>query len=315
MIISAVVPCYKEQGRILGVLEKFGDIVNHIIVVDDACPENTGKFVKNNCEDPRVEVIEHDKNLGVGGATLTGYARAIELNSEIIVKVDGDGQMDPGMIPILIRPICNGISDYSKGNRFFRLDNISSMPTTRVIGNLILSFTSKMSSGYWKIFDPTNGFTAIHGKVAKLLPMEKMAYDYFFESDMLYRLNTLRAVVTDIPMEAIYGEESSSLKISSVLFPFALGHLKNLIKRIFYLYFLREFNLASLELIFGIIMTLFGTIFGSINWYDSVTTGIPATTGVVILAALPVLIGTFLIVSFLNYDLQNQPDSPLHPRL
>ena len=167
-MITVVVPCYRERDSILSVLEKIEQSVDHIVVVDDACPDKTGELVQAKCIDERVQVIVHEKNLGVGGATLSGYERAIELGADVIVKVDGDGQMDPKLIPNLVRPICNGTADYTKGNRFFRLEGIFAMPVSRIMGNLILSFASKLSSGYWSIFDPTNGFTAIHTKVAKV---------------------------------------------------------------------------------------------------------------------------------------------------
>ena len=311
-VITAVVPCYRERNRILSVLSKFDDTVNHIIVVDDACPERTGDFVIEQCEDERVEVIVNTTNQGVGGATLTGYERAFELDTDVIVKIDGDGQMDPLMISTLVRPICSGLADYAKGNRFFRLGGVSGMPINRLFGNLILSLASKMSSGYWKIFDPTNGFTAIHSKVAKILPRNSLARDYFFESDMLYHLNLSRAVVADVPMEANYGSETSSLKISKILVPFAFNHLGNFMRRIFYTYFLHDFNIASLELILGIICLVFSTFYGSINWYYSITSGISAATGTIILAALPFLLGSYLLISFVNFDVQNQPKTPLN---
>ena len=313
--VAAVIPCYREKASILEVLKRFPDSVNYIIVVDDACPDDTGSFVRERCSDDRVIVIRHEKNAGVGGATLTGYQKAIELGADIIVKVDGDGQMDPNMIGLLIRPILGHQADYAKGNRFFRLSGLSDMPKLRLVGNLALSFASKMSSGYWKIFDPTNGFTAIHAKVVKELPIDKIDPTYFFESDMLFHLNIARAVVADVPIQAIYGDESSSLKISRILMPFMGKHVGNLVRRIFYSYFLRDFSIASIELIFGAGLLAFGGIFGIASWYESVSTGIAAATGVIILAALPFLIGSQLIISFLNFDVQNQPDSPIHPYL
>ncbi len=312
LTVIAVVPCYRETSHVLGVLKKFDETIRHILIVDDACPDKTGDLVREQTNDPRIEIIVHDINQGVGGATLTGYRRALQLNADIIVKVDGDGQMDPGMIAAIIRPIVAGRADYSKGNRFFRLEGISAMPLPRLIGNLGLSFASKLSSGYWKTFDPTNGFTAIHARIAAILPLDLIDKSYFFESDMLYQLNITRAVVADVPMEAVYGEETSNLKVSSVLLPFALKHARNFVKRIFFTYFLRDFSVATLELILGVLLVAFGFIFGSVKWYVSFASGIPAATGVIILAALPFLIGSYLLISFLNFDVQNQPDRPLH---
>ncbi|MBT3990302.1 MAG: glycosyltransferase family 2 protein [Rhodospirillaceae bacterium] len=313
--IAVVIPCYRETRQILAVLGKFDAMVDHIIVIDDACPDKTGEFVRENFSDPRLHIVIHENNQGVGGATLTGYDKAIELGADIIVKVDGDGQMDPAMIKTLIRPILRGEADYAKGNRFYRLNGLSKMPVFRLIGNLALSFASKMSSGYWKIFDPTNGFTAIHSKVAQELALKKISRDYFFESDMLFQLNIARAVVADVPIQAIYGEETSSLKISRVLLPFFAKHFANFCRRIAYNYFLRDFSIASVELVVGVIFITFGVIFGGVEWYKSSTSGITATAGTVIIAALPLLVGSQLLISFLNFDVHNQPDRPLHPNL
>ncbi len=314
-VIAVVIPCYRVTGKVLGVIGQIGDEVSQIFVIDDACPDKSGEMVQAQCSDPRVRVHFHDKNQGVGGATLTGYECALEAGADIIVKIDGDGQMDPGLIPLFVRPIIQGRADYAKGNRFYNLEGLSDMPKLRLLGNLALSFASKMSSGYWKIFDPTNGYTAIQAKVARILPLARIDRGYFFESDMLFRLNISRAVVNDVPMRAIYGDEKSGLKIARIFFPFMIKHWSNLARRIFYSYFLRDFSIASIELVLGILLVGFGTIFGGVEWYHYGTAGIPAPGGVIILAALPFLVGSQLLISFLNYDVHNQPATPLHLNL
>ena len=313
--IAVVVPCYFEKNQILEVLSKFDSTITHIIVIDDACPEKTGAFVLKNSKDKRVQVITHETNQGVGGATITGYTKAIALGADIIVKVDGDGQMDPTMIRTLIKPIQRGEADYTKGNRFYRLKGLSKMPSLRLVGNLLLSFASKVSSGYWKIFDPTNGFTAIHRKIAQELPLDRLHKGYFFESDMLFQLNMARAVVADVPIQAIYGNEKSSLKISKVLLLFSARHIKNFFRRIAYNYFLHDFSIASIELVIGLIFIAFGSVFGGVEWYKSSISGVTATAGTVIIAALPLMVGSQLLISFLHFDVNNQPDHPLHRNL
>ena len=310
--IVAVVPCYRERERVLEVLKAFDKTIAHIVVVDDACPDGTGRLVVDSCRDPRVEVLFHDRNQGVGGATLTGYRRALELGADVIVKVDGDGQMDPHFIPTLIRPILEGRADYAKGNRFYLMEGVAGMPVMRLIGNLALSFVSKLSSGYWRVFDPTNGFTAIHGRVAALLPDLRIDHGYFFESDLLFNLNLLRAVVADVPMKAFYGSERSNLSIPRIVVPFFWKHMRNLGRRVIYSYFIRDISVASVELVIGLISFTFGIIFGAVRWYHSAATGIPAATGVVMLSAVTFLLGVYLLVGFLNSDIQNQPETPLH---
>jgi glycosyltransferase involved in cell wall biosynthesis len=313
-IIAVVIPCYRESARILDVIKAIGTEVSQIFVVDDACPDKTGAHVQSKCTDKRVEVLTHETNTGVGGATMSGYRRAIEAGAEIIVKVDGDGQMDPSKISDLIAPLLEGVADYAKGNRFYNLDGLSEMPRVRIFGNLVLSFASKVSSGYWNIFDPTNGFTAIHIDAARRLPFEKIDNGYFFESDMLFRLNMMRAVVVDIAMPARYGTEESSLKIRSVILSFAFRHYVNAVKRIFYSYFIRDFGIASIELVLGKLLLLFGVVFGILSWGESARTGISATAGTVILAALPIILGSQMLLAFLNFDTKNLPSKPLNHR-
>ena len=309
--ISVVIPCYRVASQILDVLGKIGPDVDAIYVVDDACPQGTANLVQEKCQDARVIVLSHEANLGVGGATITGYRRAIVDGADIVVKLDGDGQMDPANIGQLIRPIQDRLADYSKGNRLFDPEYVVSMPKLRLFGNAVLSLFAKLSTGYWDLFDPNNGFTAISVRVLERLPLHKISNGYFFESDMLFRLNSYRAVAVDIPMKAIYGAEKSGISVPSAAVEFFVKHWINTIKRIFYNYYLRDFSIASLELILGLTLVLFGGVVGALFWWASISTGVVATAGRVMLAALPVIVGIFLLLSFLNYDIRNIPRTPL----
>jgi len=305
--IAVVVPCYRVKGQVERVLAGIGSECRRIYVVDDACPEGTGDLVEACCDDPRIRVLRHDTNQGVGAATLTGYRAALEDGAEILVKLDGDGQMDPADIPRLVAPILEGEADYAKGNRFHSLEDLRGMPGVRLVGNSILSFLTKLSTGYWDLFDPTNGFTALDAGAARELPFEKLSRRYFFESDLLFRLGIQRRVVRDVPMPARYDGEPSSLSARSVAGEFLWGHLRNFGKRIFYGYFLRDFNIASVELVLGALMLALGTTVGVGRWLESGHTGRPATAGTVMLAALPVMIGVQLLLAFLGFDMQNVP--------
>ena len=309
--IAVVIPSYKVTPHINGVIAKIGPEVDRIYVVDDACPDGSGRVVEASLADSRVSVIYCETNLGVGGAVLRGYSAALKDGCDCIVKIDGDGQMDPSLLPRFVLPILHGHADYTKGNRFFNLEDVESMPAIRLAGNAVLSFMAKASSGYWTIFDPTNGYTAISRHAASLLPMAKISRRYFFETDILFRLGTVGAVVQDIPMRAVYGNETSGLSISKVLPSFLLGHIRNFSKRILYNYFLRGFSVASVELVLSLFFLLFGGIYGLGKWVHSVSSGIYASSGEVMLAALPVIIGVQLMVSFIGFDMQNQPRIPL----
>ncbi|MFJ3484653.1 glycosyltransferase family 2 protein [Pseudomonas sp. NPDC090202] len=310
--VAVVIPSYKVKSHILGVLHGIGEEVDRIYVVDDCCPDQSGEYVKAHCSDPRVKVIQCPVNQGVGGAVMTGYEAAIADGMDVIVKVDGDGQMDPALIADFVLPIAKGEADYTKGNRFFDLEEIRQMPKMRLFGNAALSFMTKLSSGYWDLFDPTNGFTAIHANVASHLPMKKISRRYFFETDMLFRLNILRAVVIDIPMDAKYDDEVSNLKISKIIGEFLRKHLRNVGKRLFYNYYLRDMSLASIELPVGALMVLAGTVFGLRHWADAVTSGVQTTSGTVMLSALPIIVGMQFILAFLGHDIQSVPRRVLH---
>ncbi|WP_417452912.1 glycosyltransferase family 2 protein [Kiloniella sp.] len=313
--IVVVIPCYQVKSHIKGVLDSIPSFVDAIICVDDACPEKSGDFIESNIQDTRVTVLRHLTNQGVGGAMITGFDAAQKAGHDIAVKVDGDGQMDPSLISRFIDPLLSGDADYTKGNRFWDSRSLVAMPKIRLFGNAVLGFVNKFSSGYWRIMDPTNGFLAINLSVFQLLDTSKVASSYFFESDMLFRLNLIRAVVQDIPMEAKYGDEISNLKIRKIILPFLGGHIRNAFKRLVYSYFLRDFSLASLEFILGPMLICYGAVFGVWHWYLSAFEGQQATPGQVMLAALPMVVGLQLVLSALNFDITNEPKTPLSKRL
>jgi glycosyltransferase involved in cell wall biosynthesis len=310
--IAVVIPCYRVAKHILTVCESIPDFVARIYVVDDACPEQSGQLVLDNIQDPRLKVLFHEQNQGVGGAVMTGYQAALAGGADIIVKIDGDGQMDASLIQYFIQPIASGQADYTKGNRFYDLTGLKSMPKVRIFGNAVLSLLNKLSSGYWNIFDPTNGYTAVHANVCRRLPFSKISNRYFFETDMLFRLNTLRAMVMDIPMDAKYASEVSNLKVSGVAGEFLWKHLRNVVKRIGYNYFLRDMSIASIELVLGLLLAVFGVSFGLHGWLLSIQTNVAATAGTVMIAAMPILLGMQLILSFIGHDIASVPRHAIH---
>ena len=307
MNIAVVVPAYKVKSHIENVVKAMPLFVNNIIVVDDKCPQETGSFIEElNLE--KVIVIFHKYNQGVGGAVVTGYKKALELNSDIVVKVDGDGQMNPANISKLIQPIIDNKADYTKGNRFVDLKALKQMPKVRLFGNSVLSFLVKVTSGYWDIMDPTNGFTAISKDTILGLELEKLSKRFFFESDMLINLNIQNYVVKDVSFSAKYEDEESSLSVTKVLFDFPSKLFKGLLKRIFYKYYIYDFNMASIYMLLGFPLFMFGIIFGSISWYSSFTTGVLASTGSIMIAVLPIILGVQFLLQAISIDIENLPE-------
>jgi dolichol-phosphate mannosyltransferase len=312
--IGVVIPSYRVKSHIKEVIQGIGKEVSRIYVIDDACPEKSGEFVKAQVRDKRVSVIFHKENQGVGGAVITGYKAAIVDGMDVVVKLDGDGQMNPSLIPDIARPVLEGNADYSKGNRFDNLENLIGMPKVRILGNAVLSIWSKVSSGYWTVTDPTNGFTAIHKKALEAVNLNKIRKSYFFESDLLFRLSIANCVVADVPMAAVYGKEKSNLKISKVLFEFPWRHTINFLKRIFYRYYLREWSVGSFELPLGLFLITFGTWFGLSSYLAASAAGVATTAGQVTGSAVALILGVQLLLSFLSYDVQSEPRIPRQRR-
>ena len=309
--IAVVLPCYRSKEFVLDVIGRIGPQVFLIVAVDDACPDGTGDHIKACCPDPRVEVVRNEHNLGVGGTMIHGYRIALERGADIVVKIDSDGQMDPALLMQIAHPIVAGHADYAKGNRFFNIEDVRAMPKVRMFGNAALSFLTKLSSGYWNIFDPTNGYTAIHRVALEMLPLDKIDRRFFFESDMLFRLNIAGAVVIDVPVGANYGNERSNLRVSRVLAPFLFKNLRNFLKRLFYRYYLRDLNIGSLELLVGTALLFFGVLFGLIQWISSAAEGVTASAGTVMLAGLPILVGVQMTLGFFAFDFMAVPKTPL----
>lgn len=315
MKIAVVIPSFKVSKSLRTVIESIGPEVHHIIVVDDACPEKSGEIARALVrQDPRIKVLFHSENQGVGGAVVTGYGEALSIGADVVVKLDGDGQMDPELIPELVGPIIRGNADYVKGNRFDTLEDLIGMPKLRVLGNAALSLMTKISTGYWTVNDPTNGFTAIHRLALEKLHLGKLRKTYFFESDMLFRLSISGARVLDFSMKSKYGDEKSNLRIWKVLLEFPVRHAVNLTKRILYRYYLREWSIASFELPIGIALLVFGVSFGLDAAGDASALGRAATAGQVTLSAVAIILGIQLLLSFLAFDIQAEPSTARQKR-
>lgn len=304
--LIVVIPCYRVAGTIQEVVQRIPGEVDHIVVVDDACPEHSGKVAEHVGRE-NVLILYHHENQGVGGAMASGYRKALELGCDIVVKMDGDGQMDPAYLESLIEPLVRNEADYTKGNRFVDFRSLRKMPKMRLFGNNFLSFLEKMFSGYWNIMDPTNGYTAIHRRALEKLDLSRIANDYFFESHMLLHLNLIRAVVKDVAIPARYGNENSSLDIGKTLIHFPPRLLWGLMKRVFLTYCIYDFNMASVYLLLGIPLFFFGLFFGLFHWIDSAVNGVPKTAGTIMVAALPMILSVEMLLQAIHIDIQNIP--------
>jgi glycosyltransferase involved in cell wall biosynthesis len=305
--VGVVIPVYKiPKDTLIQVIRTIPEGAAHIIVVDDDCPRGSAA-VAEGLGQARVTVLRNERNLGVGGAVIAGYRKALALGCEIVVKMDGDGQMDPAHFDRLIEPLLNHEADYAKGNRFRDFKALARAPRMRLFGNSILSFLVKIASGYWNIIDPTNGYTAIHRDALARLELDKLSQRYFFESDMLISLGLAELVVRDVDMPARYGSEESSMSLWRVALDFPALLLRGLGKRILFKYFIFDFNMASVYLLIGLPMFSGSMIFGLIEWWDSVATSTPKSAGTIMLAALPIIVSFQMLLQAVQIDIDSVP--------
>ena len=302
---AVIVPCYMVEKQIAAVLNAIPKDITHIIAVDDKSLDNTSKIIKSlNLKN--LTYIAHSSNKGVGGAMKTGFEAASELGAEIMIKIDGDGQMDPSLIFKFLTPIAENNFDYTKGNRFLYLQELTKMPFIRRFGNIGLAFLVRMASGYWEVFDPSNGYIAIQSKTWQLLDKDKIADDFFFETSMLIELGKIGAKIKDVPIPAIYKDEVSNLSISKTISTFPGRLLKAFLFRIYYEYYILDFNFGSLSLAAGLPLFFSGIIWSLYHWYISIKTNHPATTGTVVIGMLTIILGFQLLMQFITYDISKK---------
>ena len=262
--IAVTVPAYNEEKLIGKVLETIPIFIDHIIVVDDASRDRTGEVVKaHQQEDSRIIYICHTKNEGVGGAIVTGYKWARDNEISISVVMAGDAQMDPKDLPKLLDPVVDGEVDYSKGNRLFTGRAWRVIPKTRYLGNAVLSFLTKIASGYWHVADSQSGYGAVSLEVLKTIDLDSIYKRYGMPNDFLVKLNVYHFRVRDVPVNPIYGiGERSGIKIYKVVFTLSFLLLKLFIWRLKEKYIIRDFHPLVLFYLMGFVLTPIGFIFG-----------------------------------------------------
>ena len=302
--MTVVVPGYNEEALVGQTVKRMPDLVDHILVVDDASTDRTGE-VALSVGDPRVEVITHRVNKGVGGAILTGHQRALELDTDISVVMAADGQMDPDFLPALLDPICHDGYDFAKGNRFFNSTSFEGMPRARVVGNIIVSIMTKGASGYWHIFDPLNGYTAVTSSVLRRLPFAKIRQDYSFESDLLVHLNIVGARAIDVDIPAVYGDEVSGIRLPKASLSTVLGLVRGYWRRIFWKHVLWSFSAVALFLFTGLFFTLLGLVLSI--WIAIESSTQTPTAATVFIAVGPLMLGLHLLIMSVVLDVLGAP--------
>jgi glycosyltransferase involved in cell wall biosynthesis len=301
-----VIPAHNEERHIASVVDGLPDYVDVIIVVDDASTDGTSAAASSSARKPMV--VRHERNQGVGAAVIDGYLKALESDAEIVGRLDGDGQMDPSELSHLLDPLVSRGAGFSKGNRF-KLGRIpETMPLTRKVGNIGLTFLTKLASGYWHLFDPQNGYSAITADAIGTLDMAYLRRcGYFFENGLLIELNSAEVPAVDVPTSTIYGEETSGLNIGRILVTFPIKLVRGMFRRLFQRYVIRDFSAVAVFLLGGSVLFTGGLVWGITAWARSAATGLVTPTGSVMLAALPMLAGFELLLQAIVLDINGSP--------
>ena len=303
--VAALVPAFNEERHVGGVVTTMPSFVDHIIVVDDASVDGTTEAALAP-GDPRVTLIRHEANEGLGASLIDAHLAALNTDAEIMVVMAGDGQMDPAYLPALLDPIVDGHVVFTKGNRFFSTRSWHGMPKHRVLGNIGLTFLTKIATGYWDLFDPQNGYTAIARHASERIDWNDLARDYSFENDVLAHLGLQRAVIRDVDIPARYGDEVSSIRMRRVVRDIlrTLGRAFN--RRFWLQYVVRSFSPVALFVFTGIPLLVWALVFGV--WVAWMSIGpAEASTATVMLVVMPLLVGLQLVLAAFVIDVLNQP--------
>ncbi|OWP84677.1 hypothetical protein BWK59_04170 [Flavobacterium davisii] len=307
--IAIVIPFYSAEKHIIDVVSQIPNFVDTLIVVDDKSPDVfPEKLVLDHLNNQvKLVCLKNNKNLGVGGATIQGFLYAINNDFQIVIKVDADNQMDLKYLPDLIEPLQKEKVQMTKGNRFKDINALSKMPFVRRMGNLMLSFITKMATGYWNNFDPTNGYFAIQVNTLKKINFNNLSNRYFFETSLLSEMYFTHAIIKDIPMPAIYADEKSQMQLWKIPFEFSFKLIKLFFKRIVKQYFLYDFNIGSVYLFFGLPLFLFGITYGIYNWIYYYVNEILAPTGTIMIVTLSIILGFQMLLQAIQFDISQAP--------
>jgi len=303
--VCVVVPAFNEVASVSGVVATTPPVVDDIVVVDDGSMDGTADAALS-VRDPRLHVIRHPRNSGVGAAIVSGHRKALQLGADISVVMAGDGQMDPEYLPRLLDAIIDEKYDFAKGNRFLTRATLRGMPRHRVAGNMLLTFFTKFASGYWHVFDPQNGFTAVTAEVLRTLPLDELRKDYLFENDVLCSLYLHGFRVKDVPIPAKYTTGRSGIRVRRFA-PSAIGFLlRKFWRRIFVRYVMWDFHPVALFYALGSLLLLGGIIFGAWVVLQALGPSVP-TAGTVLLAVVPFLTGLQMVLTAITIDVWLTP--------
>jgi glycosyltransferase involved in cell wall biosynthesis len=305
--VAVVVPAHDEEQLIGTTLAGIPAFVDRIYVVDDGSGDGTVERARN-AGDPRVDVIEHGRNRGVGAAIVTGYQRALAEGDDVVCVMAGDNQMDPADLETLVAPVARGEVDYAKANRLFTGQAWQLIPRTRYLGNAMLSLLTKIASGYWHIADSQSGYTALSRELLALLDLERVYTNYGFPNDLLVHLNVWNARVRDFPSRPVYGVgERSGIRYHKVVPRISWLLLKGFFWRLREKYVIRDFHPLVFFYAFGLFAMLAGFVLGCVELGYRIA-GYEVSVGTVVLIALLLISGSQFTLFAMWFDMESNKD-------
>jgi glycosyltransferase involved in cell wall biosynthesis len=307
--VAVVIPAYDEEQLLGPTVESVPSFVDRIYVVDDKSKDATVERAKALAQaDPRVHLIEHERNRGVGAAIVTGYKQAIADKVDVTAVMAADNQMDPEDLQHLCEPVARGELDYAKANRLFTGQAWELIPRYRYLGNAVLSLLTKVASGYWHIADSQSGYTAVSLEYLELLDLDRIYKRYGFPNDMLVHLNVWNARVRDIPSRPIYGVgERSGIRLRKVVPTISWLLVKGFFWRLRTKYVIRDFHPLVFFYMFGFLMTVLGLGLGIAEVVLRVM-GNMVSVGTVVLVALLLIFGSQFTLFAMWFDMESNKD-------
>jgi glycosyltransferase involved in cell wall biosynthesis len=305
--VAVVVPAYDEEHLVVDTLAGIPEFVDRIYVVDDASRDATAERAEG-VGDPRVEVIRHERNRGVGAAIVSGYRRALEEGVDVACVMAADNQMDPSELQSLVEPVARGEVEYAKANRLFSGEAWNVIPHTRYLGNAILSLLTKIASGYWHVADSQAGYTAVSREALADLDLDRLYPRYGFPNDVLVHLNVQNARVRDVRSRPIYDVgEQSGIRLRSVVPRISWLLFKGFWWRMGHKYVIRDFHPLVFFYAFGVLMTLAGFVLGLVEVVLRIA-GNEITTPTIVLVAVLFIAGLQLTLFAMWFDMEANKD-------
>jgi glycosyltransferase involved in cell wall biosynthesis len=305
--VAVVVPAHDEEALITTTLVGIPAFVDRVYVVDDGSRDATAARARE-LGDPRVEVIAHDRNRGVGAAILTGYRRAHAEGVDVACVMAGDNQMDPADLESLVAPVARGELDYAKANRLVTGEAWQLIPRTRYLGNAVLSMLTKIASGYWHVADSQSGYTALSKRTLDVLDLDRVYTGYGFPNDLLVHLNVVNARVRDFPSRPIYGVgERSGIRYHKVVPRISWLLVKGFFWRLREKYVIRDFHPLVFFYAFGFLATIAGLVLGCIEIGYRIA-GYDVSVGTVVLIALLLISGSQFTLFAMWFDMETNKD-------